>query len=232
MPVRVDMKKNDSELVPWAMQDIVDHIEGRKTYGHYVVSPEGTCRVIVFDVDLRAKANPERGEDPIMFDGSEIDPREVWSGPGGPAKKDLALQLRALTEGFARRGKKLFDLPVMVSYSGAKGMHAYVCLERGTQAAEAREMAHLLIESFDGAIVPDKGKNFFRHEFGYPALSVEVFPKQDTVGGDGFGNLVRLPLGVNQKSGKAGFFLDLNTPQDTFKLDDPMLALTEGSIRG
>jgi hypothetical protein len=227
------MHDTESELIPWSLKDVIEHLDGTKTYGHYIVSPKNECRVIVFDVDLRAKANTAAGEEPIMFDGSEIDPREVWGGAGGAAKRDLALQLRALTEGFANKGHKITGLPVMVTYSGAKGMHAYVCLDPGTPASEAREMAHLVIDSFEGDIVPDKGKNFFRHATGFKALSVEVFPKQDTISPDGgFGNLVRLPLGVNQKSGKRGFFIDLSTPQDVFKLDDPMAALSKGSIRG
>jgi hypothetical protein len=125
----------------------------------------------------------------------------------------------------------MLELPVMVAYSGNKGMHAYICLDPATPASDARDMAHLVMDSFGGLIVPDKGKNFYRHADQFAAMSIEVFPKQDEVKSDGFGNLVRLPLGVNQKSGKAGFFVDISTPPDVFRKDDPILALTEGSIR-
>jgi len=238
MPVRQDMKNTDSELVPWSLSDLVDHVEGRHTYGHYLVSTEGTCRVIVFDVDLRAKAKPELEEPPILWKGEEIDPREVWSGPTSECKADLALQLRVVVQELARNAKDLLGAQVMVAYSGNKGMHTYVCLDRGTPAAEARDAAVAIFDSFPSGLVegrskfiPDRGRNFFKHEEFFPAVSIEVFPKQDEVKADGFGNLVRLPLGINQKSGKPGFFLDMNTPQTQFKIDDPMLALTQGSIR-
>jgi hypothetical protein len=134
-----------------------------------------------------------------------------------------------IAEGFAKRAQKLLGMKVMVTYSGSKGMHTYVVMEPGTSAADARAAASLVIDSF-GFIVPDKGKNFFKHAEKFPDISIEVFPKQDDVG-SGFGNLVRLPLGVNRKTGGKGFFMDLSVPQDKFKMDDPMLALTLGSLR-
>lgn len=229
MPVREDMRDTNSPTIPWSLGDVVDHVEGRKTYGHYVVSPEGTCRCIVFDLDLRKKANPARNETPIVFGDEEIDPREVWLGPDTPAKRDLAVQLLTLADGFARKGKQA-GFKTIVSYSGSKGMHTYVCLERGTSAADARDVAGVIIASMYN-IVQEHGDNFFKHEFAFPAVSIEVFPKQDSVKADGFGNLVRLPLGVNQKTGKRGFFLDLSGGVESFRVDDPMLALSRGSLR-
>lgn len=38
----------------------------------------------------------------------------------------------------------------------------------------------------------------------------EIFPKQTIVGEEGYGNLVKLPLGINQKTGKKSYFLDSN----------------------
>jgi hypothetical protein len=39
------------------------------------------------------------------------------------------------------------------------------------------------------------------------AFNLEVFPKQDAPGGKGFGNLVKLPLGLHRTTGKRSFFL-------------------------
>lgn len=221
MPVRENMKDTNSPLKRWTLSDVVDHVEGSATYGHYVVSTEGTCRCIVFDIDLRKEEVP--------FEGEMINARQVWLGPDCAAKRDLAVQLLTMADGFARKGKAA-GLKTIVSYSGSKGMHAYVCLDRGTPAAEARDAAHMIINSMHN-IVSERGDNFFKHEFAFPALSIEVFPKQDSVKSDGFGNLVRLPLGVNQKTGKKGFFMDLSDGPMHFRVDDPMLALTMGSLR-
>jgi len=38
----------------------------------------------------------------------------------------------------------------------------------------------------------------------------EIFPKQVEVGDDGYGNLVKLPLGVHQKTKQRSYFLDSN----------------------
>lgn len=38
----------------------------------------------------------------------------------------------------------------------------------------------------------------------------EIFPKQISVDEEGFGNLVKLPLGINKKTGKRSCFLDSN----------------------
>lgn len=44
-------------------------------------------------------------------------------------------------------------------------------------------------------------------------LSWEVFPKQDRVAADGLGNLVKLPLGTHQKTGRKSYFVDRQTLQ-------------------
>lgn len=231
MPVRQDMRDTASPTIPFGLRDLIDHINGVKTYGHYLVSQAGTCRTFVFDIDLRSKANTDRGEEPIMFQDEEINPREVWAGPVTDCKKDLQLQLRVMAEQLARQVHKILAIKTLVSYSGSKGMHVYGCLDPGTPAHDAREVAGIVFETLDGLIVPEHGKNFFKHATAFPALSIELFPKQDEVREDGFGNLIRLPLGKNQKSGKNGFFMDMSTPIDQPKIDDPLIALTEGSIR-
>lgn len=220
-------------LVPWALRDVVDHVTGERTYGHYIVDPAtSACRTFVFDIDLRKKANPatDPPEEPIVFDGEEIDPREVWAGPVTPARVDLGKQLQGMAHGLASATTRLLGIPVLVSYSGNKGMHVYGCIDRGTPAAEARELARMVLESTE-VMIPDHGANFFKHHEGYRALQVEVFPKQDKVSADGFGNLVRLPLGIHRKTGKPSFFIKLETELRHTKKDDPMTALTEGSIR-
>jgi len=39
-------------------------------------------------------------------------------------------------------------------------------------------------------------------------LAWEIFPKQDSIPADGFGNLIKLPMQVHQKSGKRSHFVD------------------------
>lgn len=228
---------------PFTLPDLIDHLEGRRTYGHYVLSQEGTCRMACFDIDLnkgRVLEPPFPDSNPPIWyhygheDQQEIWPREVWHGPTTPIKRHLATSLRFIAQSLAERTHNLYGLQTLVAYSGSKGMHVLVLLDRGTQASEARELGVEVLGSFDGLFIPDRGKNFFRHKdpYAFGEISIEIFPKQDKVrAGDGLGNLVRLPLGVNQKSKKPGFFLDLNLPMNKIAADDALTALTEGSVR-
>jgi len=48
---------------------------------------------------------------------------------------------------------------------------------------------------------------------------IEIFPKQDTISGsDGYGNLVKLPLGINRRNKKRSTFLDPDTFEPTSHL--------------
>lgn len=222
---------NDRPTVPFDFASLVAHVEGRETFGHYLVSHEGTCRMFCFDIDFTKESvyYPDGPDNP----STTINPREVWSGPTTRTKLDLALQIKSLAQGLAKRTAKLVDpadSKVMVAYSGNKGMHVICTMPPGTPADDARATAVYVLETF-AAFVPTKGKNFFRHDGGYHSLEIEVFPKQDEVNSDGYGNLVRLPLGINRKSGKPGFFLRVDDPLDKFQVDDPFLVLKEGSFR-
>lgn len=216
-------------LAPFDLASLVAHVEGKQTFGHYLVSPEGnTCRMFVFDIDFNQNSIyfPDGPDNPSLT----IDPRDIWKGPTNQAKKDLALQLFAMGRGLAKQTQKLLGIKVIVSYSGNKGMHVIGCLPPRTPSTEARKMAVMVLESLK-CFEPLKGNNFWKHTLGFPSLDLEVFPKQDEVRPDGFGNLVRLPLGINRKSSKASFFLRMNVPFGEFKIDDPLEVLQNGSLR-
>jgi hypothetical protein len=72
-------------------------------------------------------------------------------------------------------------------FSGRKGHHLWVFFDDWVPAADARRLGNLIAS---GA-----------------GVLCEVFPKQDDVDGDGFGNLVKLPLGVHRVTGKKSEWL-------------------------
>lgn len=221
--------KDLTTRVPIKLSDIVDHVTGKSSYGHYLVSAANTCRMFAFDIDLVKKASIT---DKDLGTLAEYDPREVWHGPTSPLKVELAKQLKSMAHGLAIRATRLLGIKVTVHYSGNKGMHVIGLLDRGTPASDAREAAAMVLMSFDDVFEATRGDNFWRHKEAYNALEIEIFPKQDSVSeGGGLGNLVRLPLGVNLKSGKPSFFMDMSTPIGVFAKDDPLKVLTLGSIR-
>lgn len=218
------------EYYPFKMPDLVDHLAGAKTYGHYLVSPEGRCRVFCFDIDLKPAGSLRTWDDETGdWAYRPIEPRQVWAGSDGEDRTDLVLQLRCMAEGLALRVKRTLGVPAAVAYSGSKGMHVYG-LTGSMDASDARTLAVGVLESFE-CFEPARGMAFWKHSNAYDSLEIEVFPKQDDIREGGFGNLVRLPLGINRKSGQSGFFLDLTAPTNVLRADDPFLALTEGSVR-
>lgn len=70
-------------------------------------------------------------------------------------------------------------------------------------------------------------------------FSLEVFPKQDTITGKGFGNLVKLPLGIHRGTGKPSSFVMAKDRSraaqfewlETLKPTDPEIILQMAKIR-
>jgi hypothetical protein len=225
-----DGKWKCEEYFPFRMPDLIAHLDGSKTFGHYLVSPEGKCRVFCFDIDLTAKGSLRDWDEATgTWIYREIEPRTVWRSDDSPERQDLGRQLRSIAEGLALRTKRLLEIPVAVAYSGSKGCHVYGMTGQ-MDAVDSRAFAMEVLDSF-GCFEPARGDAFWRHRDGYASLEIELFPKQDEIRSDGFGNLLRLPLGINRKSGQPGFFVDMNAPFGVLRADDPMLALTQGSIR-
>jgi hypothetical protein len=207
--------------LPWSMKALRAHVAGEATYGHYVVSKEGTVKFFCFDIDLRGKALDE--------DGVEYNPREVWSGPDCDTKDLLRINMRMTAQGLALRTHAQLGVKTIASYSGSKGVHVYGVFNEEVTAEAAREAAAAILET-DGHYARSKGKNFWLSTYESP-FELEVYPKQDNVGDNGFGNLLRLPLGIHRKTNAPGFFLNLLGRGDVMESDDPITALTEGSIR-
>jgi hypothetical protein len=220
----------DRPLAPFDLPSLVAHVEGTQTFGHFLIKPDTqTARCFVFDIDLNESSTYH---DPELNLDAEINPREEWM-KDTTCKRDLALQLFAMADGLAKRTVELVGCKVMVAYSGNKGLHVLGCTGPGTPAAECRGLAMMVLDSLK-CFEPLKGKNFYKHQTGYPSLEVEIYPKQEEVRADGFGNLIRLPLGINRKNpnkNNKGFFLRMDVPFGKFAIDDPVETLERGSLR-
>lgn len=83
------------------------------------------------------------------------------------------------------------DAYPLLEFSGGKGYHFWFFFESPVDPAPVREALNRLV----ALLKPDLS-----------AFGLEVFPKQDRLGGKGFGNLVKLPLGVHRLTGKRSFF--------------------------
>lgn len=234
------------EPLGWRGRHVLAHLEGKQSYGHYLLDQENNTKLFAFDIDLEKTGvwyeMPKwDGIDPNITDEDfekltkvhPCNPREVWADRAATQARDwYKWQMSQLAHKFCGIIRRELGLPCAAAYSGSKGIHVYAFT--GTiPAQEAREGALLVLEMLD-EFEPLRGENFFRHKhggvMGFPSFSVEIFPKQTTVKNeDGYGNLMRLPLGRNLKSTDPTFFLDLTSPVAKLKPHaDPVRLLTTG----
>lgn len=80
-----------------------------------------------------------------------------------------------------------------VEFSGGKGYHFWYFFEEAVSAGQAKAAL---------TNIAAQVKNDLE------CFQLEVFPKQDHLTGQGFGNLVKLPLGVHKKTGKRSYFYE------------------------
>jgi hypothetical protein len=234
------VRNSEGENIPWSRADLEAHLNGSQTFGHYLIGTDDNVKLFAFDIDLTMTG--------VLPDSANLDKesfspepnlRDAWrvkaAPPGHPlhdpllwARREyMKINFMLLAKTLAMTIKDLLELDVAVAYSGNKGMHVYGFLPKPGNAGAAREAALAVLEVCE--LVPYSGEIFFKHTdsspiTGFPNLSVEVFPKQDSIGGKDLGNLLRLPLGRNLKNPT-----DPTEDLATMKPTDPLRALTPGN---
>jgi hypothetical protein len=223
---------------PFTLPDLLDHIGGRKTYGHYTTSEDDdSTKLFCFDIDLKKVGllpiSKNGAGQFLMFKDTPL--REHWGSRQPGAGRDfIKLQLKMLANQLASAIGRELEIPTAVSYSGSKGVHVYGFTGK-TSAQLARDGAKIVLDSLaatqQGYWQLIRGNNIYGYAVTQedraknPAengsqFELEVYPKQDTLDGKdkGLGNLLRLPCGVNLKSPKRdkGFFLDMRTALTEF----------------
>jgi hypothetical protein len=233
----------EPDRTPWRRSDLEAHIAGTRTFGHYVIAPDDTCKIFCLDVDLRAnrKIGDQEvtdgwlpisglGEGEVYEDFLPASPRQVWSNRADPRRGYLKYSMRLAAAMFAERIWTELKIPVAVAYSGSKGIHVYGLVGKGTPASDAREGAMIVMDSM-GIWTPYRGDSVFElkdrtADNELSNFTVEVYPKQSSLQGKDLGNLLRLPLGRNCKSTDPTFFMDLTSALVDMRPVDPEWALT------
>ena len=160
------------ERRPMGPSDLEEHLNGRKTYGIYLMQADGRIRTAVLDADLK----------------KDLRGRPLDAKTRGRIRREAVHLISRIKELSRAAGA----VP-LVEFSGAKGYHFWFFFETPVGCAPIRTALGDLVRRVE----PD-----------LTAFSLEVFPKQDQPGGKGFGNLVKLPLGLHRVTGKRSFFLD------------------------
>jgi hypothetical protein len=233
-PHTVDGKK-DSERIPWRREDLNRHLSGAQTFGHYMLSTDSKCKLFAFDVDLEQNRPPEHQ---MAFQGywpdedgnlHEFNPREAWLDRAHPSRNWSKYQLKMMASILMKAISEELEIPCAAAYSGGKGIHVYGFTGL-IDASGAREGAHIVLDAI-GEFSASRGDNFYKWNdrdpvTGYPNLSIELFPKQNSLEGKDLGNLMRLPLGRNLKSVDPTFFIDMRTPMSVMGPVDAEWALS------
>lgn len=219
------------ERTPWKMTDLRQHVAGERSLGHFLVDQDGTTRLFAYDLDLK-KTGYYLAMDEKILDPIEAQPRTDWLIPNHPGIEFWTIQLRCQAEALAMKAMDLGAAQhVAIAYSGNKGLHVYCFLDGPTLAAEARQVSQMILRSvnrYDGrmAYEPLRGENFWQSTSDRtPNIEIECFPKQDNLEGKDLGNLMRLPLGINRKSGNRSYFLDCRCGYNQLRVMEPLLAL-------
>lgn len=228
------------------LPDLLAHIRGENTYGHYLVNEQDKVKLFCFDIDLK-----KTGKLPITKNGmgqffafEDTNPREVWgSRKPGAARDFMKLKMKCLANQLMSTVSKELEIHTAAAYSGSKGVHVYG-FTGSTTANLARKGASIALEALDaykqGSWQLIRGNNFYGYSVDAERANdpsenchqfeLEVYPKQDTLDGKekGLGNLLRLPMGINLHSPKRdkGFFLDMRTALTDFSARDAVEALT------
>lgn len=98
----------------------------------------------------------------------------------------------------------------LLEYSGRRGYHLWVFFNNPIEASIARNQGNWL-RNKAGRLDDD--------------IAIEVFPKQDSISENGFGNLIKLPLGVHQVSGERSKLLDLQTHDQIIDIGSALQAI-------
>jgi len=218
---------------PMTMADFEAHLAGTATLGHYLLDEENNTKLFAFDIDLVKHGRECPGQGckgcPVRVlgvDGQEYDviPRLLWPDDH-PATPVLTRDLRSMADGLAWTIYEQLNIPVAIASSGHKGLHVYGFT--GTiSASVARELALEILRCYSSVLVPFRGDNFYRHEYDYQSIDIEVFPKQASLDGKDLGNLMKLPLGVHRVTGRRAEFIHAKGRLDTLSVMDPERALS------
>jgi hypothetical protein len=220
--------------------DLVNHVQGKKTYGHYLLNQNSDCKLFAFDIDLEKEGfwcpdvTDEQAwditEDKYTGKVESFNPRDSWQVRSHPARRWMKFQFRTVAHLLTHKINTELGIHTATAYSGSKGIHVYGFTGL-MPAADVREAALIVLDSFGSdSWIPSRGDNFFKCSnqdpvTGYPNLSIELFPKQETLENKDLGNLMRLPLGRNLKSSDPTFFVDPSVSIGELKPMDAVQAL-------
>ncbi len=190
--------------------------------GYSPVEEPLTARVVRRHLfgDLTVGVYPIRLDGTVLFMALDLDLTRAamdWARRGREEADSVRRSLEQSVE-LAVAAAREVGLEPLVEDSGYKGRHLWFFLDQPERLAVVHAVLRALVRSFEEKV---------------PAgIAVETFPKQSRRSGKGYGNLIKLPLGVHRRTGRRAWLLrEDGTPHpDPFALLRSVRRLGHGRL--
>ena len=200
----------------FTMGDFQMHLTGMQCFGTYLLNTDNTVKFMAFDIDAKKESRYWR-----LYDVDQINSLEeqgygfdmdLQFGLFEAALHDPSLDahrwVRTLLLGAVRDickavRQELEMVPMTVITGG--GAHVLVPFPAPVPAADARLVGNDLVSRLPAVVRLNK---MFWGYGPMGEMTIEVFPKQDTLDGKDYGNLIRLPYGWHHEAEVRTFSID------------------------
>jgi hypothetical protein len=200
------------------ISDFRNHLFGPTCLGAYLLDADSMVRCIAFDVDLKPDSDyfiiKDLPDAPVDGAIGELDLAIQHHGDleaalhdeSHPAHRWACSLIHSTVRFIAKEVGDSLGLASTTIITGG-GAHVFVPFGQLVPAAEARAMAHSVMDGIP--IFKRTSESFYSNGTG---LDIEVFPKQDALTDpDSLGNLIRLPFGMHER-GIRTYALDPQIP--------------------
>lgn len=200
---------------PFKMGDFVTHLTRMGCLGAYLLNTDNTVKFMAFDIDAKKtskywlcydidqiNALEERGY------GFDLDLQfglfeAALHDPSLDAHRWVRIILLEAIRHICKAVRELDLTPLTVITGG--GAHVLVPFPEPVAAADARLVGNHLVSELPTVCRLDK---MFWNYGPLGELTIEVFPKQDTLVGKDYGNLIRLPYGWHHEASIRTYSID------------------------
>jgi len=211
----------------YTMGDFAEHLTGQHCLGTYLLAPDSTVSFLAFDLDLAKHSKYwkcydieqilalEEQQYGFDLDVAEGDLESSLHVPTAEPHRWARIVLLETVRLIERAVKKQWGMNSLTVITGG-GAHVLVPFAEPQLAADARNAGIGLLKEIGAR----KRNDMFFDFGGLNELTIEVFPKQDTLDGKSLGNLIRLPFGWHHEAGIRTYSIDpeaATTPLWDFK---------------
>jgi hypothetical protein len=206
---------------PFKMGDFREHLTGEHCLGTYLLNDDSTVKFLAFDLDLAKEAKyleiydvdviEKMTNEGVDWDryGTDLgvhvgNLEAALHDVSNPAHRWARTTLLNAIRNVNRAIQTKLQLPAMTVITGG-GAHVFVPFPEPMPAIDARSAGIEVVTDLP-SVVKVNGQFF-----NYGAMSemtIEVFPKQDSMDGKTFGNLIRLPFGWHHEAATRTYTID------------------------